>query len=336
MTNKKFGFLVMRAQPLHTGHRYIIGKAAKMCDHLTIILGSANSPRTIKNPWTYLERQLEVNRFLAHEGLTNVGIYPINDYIYSDTQWLADFNQIIADVNTDGGETIIFGHTKPGNDYLNWFPQYTNINIETEFDGLNATTIRANWFENSPHLFHEDVVADWEYFKQEDKMFSSYPYPDTLNFCCGDTVLECGGHILLIKRKRAPGRNTWALPGGFKNNTETYIDCAFRELVEETNVRVPEKILRGSVVQTKLYDSPTRGMGIPRNTLAVHIVIGLNADGTFPRVSPMDDALETQWVPIGKIINDMALFDDHSHIIMDMCKVTPVPAHKNARFCFQN
>ena len=83
---------------------------------------------------------------------------------------------------------------------------------------------------------------------------------------------------LLIRRKHDPFAGSWALPGGFKNNKESSLDCAFRELTEETNVRVAEKVLRGSIVQTKLFDDPNRGMGIPRNTLAVHIRIDLNFD----------------------------------------------------------
>ena len=63
------------------------------------------------------------------------------------------------------------------------------------------------------------------------------------------------------------------------NSNETFLDCAVRELIEETNIRVPEKVLRGSIVKTELFDSPKRSFGIPRNTLAVYFRINPDPDG---------------------------------------------------------
>lgn len=333
MTKKKIGFVTLRAQAFHTGHRHMLREAKSKCDLLLILIGSANSARTIKNPFTYHERKHEITKFLQHN-FSDDGfkIYPLNDYKYSDTQWMSDVDAIISENAGADSEVIMFGHQKTGNTYLDLLAvQYKFVNIESIYD-INATEIRNRWFKNERHHFHEDVLADHDYFEKEKVTFAVYPYPETLNFVCGDVVLECAGHILLIKRKHAPGRNTWALPGGFKNNNETSLDCAFRELTEETNVRVAEKVLRGSVVSTKLFDDPTRGMGIPRNTLAVHIRINLNPDGTFPRIAPKDDALEVGFFPIKTIMNDMELFDDHSGIISVMCNVTSLPAHMNPRF----
>lgn len=335
MTKKTIGFVTLRAQAFHSGHRHMLREAHSKCDFLLILIGSANSARTIKNPFTYLERKYEIEKFLQHnfsDSANEFRIYPLNDYKYSDTQWMSDVDAIISENVDANSEVVMFGHHKAGNHYLDWLAaQYKFVNIESIYD-MNATEIRNRWFKNERHHFHEDVLADYDYFEKEKVTFANYPYPETLNFMCGDVVLECAGHILLIKRKHAPGRNTWALPGGFKNNTETSIDCAFRELIEETNVRVAEKVLRGSVVSTKLFDDPKRGMGIPRNALAVHIRIDLNADGKFPRISPKDDALEVGFFPIKTIMNDMELFDDHSGIISVLCSVNAIPAHMNPRF----
>lgn len=329
----KTGFLIMRAQPLHTGHRDLIRQAKSQCDNLVLLLGSANSPRTIKNPFTYIERKARITQVLKHEFSMDSGIviYPLNDYKYSDTQWLSDVDSIVSGFQTPTNEVVLFGHAKEGNTYLDWFPQYRFINIETIYE-INATQVRAEWFKNQRHNFETVVLEDFDYFEKEKVVFGGYPFPETLNFNCGDAVVECAGQILLIQRKRAPGRGTWALPGGFKNNNETFVDCAIRELVEEANVRIPEKILRGSIVGTRLFDSPTRGMGIARSTLAVHIRVSLNADGSMPRVTPMDDAFEADWFPIKIIMNDMELFDDHSDIISTMCNVSRIPAHLNPRF----
>jgi len=184
-------------------------------------------------------------------------------------------------------------------------------------------------FETEDPEMPATVQADFEYYKAEAVRFSVYPFPDTLNFNCSDSVLECQGHVLLIQRKFAPGKGAWALPGGFRNQRETFLDCAIRELMEETNVRVPEKVLRGSIVKTELFDSPERSFGIPRNTLAVYMRINPNPDGTLPRANGADDAAECRWVSLTDALNKYELYDDHAAIISKVTGVMPFPAFVN-------
>lgn len=184
-------------------------------------------------------------------------------------------------------------------------------------------------FKSGNSGFEPEVVEDWKYFQNEKKLFENYPFPETLSFNCADALVECSGHVLLIQRARAPGRGTWALPGGFKNRAETFLDCAVRELQEETNIRVPEKVLRGSIVNKQLFDDPTRGNGIPRVTLCVHFIISPNVDGSLPRANGADDAADCGWYPIREVMSNMKLFDDHLSIISSMLKVMPVAAHLN-------
>lgn len=339
MTQKKtlLGFLVGRFNPLHAGHRDLIRQAASESESLLVLIGSANSPRTIKNPFTFHERENAILQFLNHEGINNVYIYPLNDYKYSDSQWLSDVSSIIEENRQffPDSSVTMFGYMKDGNEYLKMFPQYKFRNIKTKYE-ICSSDIRKDWFDNARHNFDPDVVADYDYFKKEKELFKNYPFPETLNFNCGDVIVECSGHVLLIQRKHAPGKNSWALPGGFKNSNETFIDCAIRELFEETNIRIPEKVIRGSIINTRLFDAVDRGMGLPRTTLAVHIKVGLDADGDLPRAKGADDAITCQWFPIDHILNNMQLFDDHSGIISVMCGTMPVPAHKNPKFRFQN
>lgn len=326
------GYLIGRFSPLHSGHMHLIRESRRRCDHLTIFIGSANSARTIKNPWTFHERAEKIQTFLNHQGITNVTLVPQNDYKYNDTQWLGDISSYIEHKRGDA-YVIMFGHNKSGNDYLSWFPQYRCIDIPS-ITNIAATDIRNQWFETSPHMFEPSVMDDFRYFAKEKEQFSGYPYLDTLQFNCGDALVECAGHVLLIKRKRAPGAGTWALPGGYKNGNETFKECIFRELTEETNLRVPEKVLLGSIVSTRMFDSPTRGMGITRNTMACHIKIELNSNGRLPEFRPADDAIDGEWVLISDALNDpkYAMFDDHKDIIMEMLKVLPLPAYKNSHF----
>ena len=62
--------------------------------------------------------------------------------------------------------------------------------------------------------------------------------------------------ILIAKRNLAPGKNKWALPGGFVESTETPETACLRELEEETGLKGKIKRLVGSYIQkTRRYGS---------------------------------------------------------------------------------
>ena len=320
----KTGVFIGRFQPVHIGHIHAISIASLQCEELIVLIGSSNQCSSIKNPWSYYERKRELDKRFWQEKLTNIRILPLNDYPYNDSQWIADVRSTLEFAGAEN--PVLFGHMKDGNDYLKWFPDFEFKDIQS-IHNICSTDVRLEMFKNNSSQMPKNVKDDWEYYENEKKIFSVYPYPDTLNFNCADTIVECQGHILLIKRKFSPGKDTWALPGGFKNRNETFFDCAIRELFEETNIRVPEKVIRGSVVSTQLFDSPKRSFGIPRNTLAVYIRISPNSDGSLPRANGMDDAAETKWVSLNDALNEYQLYDDHKFIVSQMTRVMPLPAY---------
>lgn len=324
----KLGILIGRFQvpEMHEGHRFLVREIQSQCDKVLILFGSANRTRSVKNPFTYRERAEATKRLFPE-----VICAPLNDYPYNDSQWMADVAATIDHVvdilckeNDICPVPILYGHHKDGNDYLKWFPQFEYVNINSEID-ISGTEVR----NSHKHLLPESVQIDMEYFAKEKDMFKNYPFPEALNINCGDAVLECSGHILLIKRGRSPGMGNWALPGGHKNTNETFLQCALRELVEETNIRIPERVLIGSIERTYLFDSPTRSSGIPKSTLAVHIVVKPDPNGSLPRANGQDDAVETRWVPISDILNKYRMHDDHGDIISEMTGVMPKIAFAN-------
>lgn len=324
----KTGILIGRFQPFHIGHLHSVGVAASQVDKLYILVGSANACRSIKNPWTFAERKDMIRSKLWSNHINNVEIVPLNDYPYNDTQWIADVRATAE--HYEMGKPVLFGHMKEGNDYLKWFPDWKFRDIETPHP-VNATSIRQRMYATDDPVLPKTVHDDFAYYEKEKQAFEYYPFPETLNFNCGDAVVECQGHVLLIRRLRAPGAGAWALPGGFKNQDETFLDCAVRELQEETNIRVPEKVLRGSIVKTELFDSPKRSFGIPRNTLAVYFRINPDPDGGLPRANGADDAAECKWFPLTDVLNSMELYDDHAHIISKVTGVVPMPAFVGVR-----
>lgn len=319
----KTGIFIGRFQPVHAGHIHALGIAASQVDKLYILVGSSNACRSIKNPWTYSERVNMIRSKLWSNHITNVTFVPLNDYPYNDTQWIADVRATVEHYNM--GTPTLFGHMKQGNDYLSWFPDWKFKDVEAQYN-VNATDVRQKMFETESPDMPATVHADYAFYQKEKQTFANYPFPETLNFNCSDAILECQGHVLLIQRKFAPGAGAWALPGGFRNQQETFLDCAVRELIEETNVRVPEKVLRGSIVKTELFDSPKRSIGIPRNTLAVYMRISPNPDGSLPRANGADDAAVCKWVTLTDALNNYELYDDHAAIISKVTGVMPLPA----------
>ena len=260
---------------------------------------------------------------LRTANISNCEIVPLNDYRYSNTQWMSDVRSTAE--HYEMGVPTLFGHMKDGNDYLTWFPDWKFKDIET-IHMINSSSIRKRMFETLDTEIPATVQADYAFYKKEAVTFSAYPFPETLNFNCSDAILECQGHVLLIQRKFAPGAGAWALPGGFREQRETFLDCAIRELQEETNVRVPEKVLRGSIVKTELFDDPSRSFGIPRNTMAVYMRISPNPDFSLPRANGADDAASCKWIPLTDALNTIEMYDDHKDILSKVTGVNPMPA----------
>ena len=68
-----------RMRPQHLAHTEILQRASNLAHKTLVLVGSANSPRTIKNMLTY-EEVAENIRASTH--IRNLEIEPLNDYLY--------------------------------------------------------------------------------------------------------------------------------------------------------------------------------------------------------------------------------------------------------------
>lgn len=334
---KKYDTLVLigRFQPFHNAHLTIVQRAKVMCRRLVIITGSANQPRTYKNPFTSEEREQMIMRATA--GLIDsdffISVEPNPDTIYNDQAWAIRVQGLVSKHQILGGKTGIIGHRKDDSSfYFDMFPQWPFEQVES-IEPLSAVNIRNLFFKEDVNMnFIKNVVPpttldflssfkdteDWKQIIKErefiagyKKQYASLPYPPV--FVTTDAVVIQSGHVLMIKRRAEPGKGLWALPGGFLNaDTDKSVQaCAIRELKEETGIKVPVPVLIGSIVDCKVFDAierSTRGRTI---THAFKIVL---PDGELPKVKGQDDAEKAKWVPIAELDSSLC-YEDHYEIL---------------------
>ena len=63
------------------------------------------------------------------------------------------------------------------------------------------------------------LVEEQAYIKRYKDIWADAPYAPT--FVTTDAVVIQSGHVLLVKRRTAPGKGLWALPGGFLKEVST-------------------------------------------------------------------------------------------------------------------
>lgn len=107
--------------------------------------------------------------------------------------------------------------------------------------------------------------------------------------------------VLLVKRKKDPFKDKWALPGGFLEDEEPLKHGAKRELEEETGLKIP------NLKQLHTFGTPGRD---PRGR-TISITFWGEVDSE-EKVKGNDDAAEAGWFNL----NDLPeLAFDHSEIL---------------------
>jgi len=102
----------------------------------------------------------------------------------------------------------------------------------------------------------------------------------------GVIIFRQDGKVLLGKRKGSHGANTWAFPGGHPEEGETFVECAKREVLEETGLAL-EYLIEGFVTEDFFPAISTQ--------YQTHFVIAKHTDGT-PKIKEPNKCEEWCWV----------------------------------------
>ena len=113
--------------------------------------------------------------------------------------------------------------------------------------------------------------------------------------------------VLLVKRKKAPYKGQWSIPGGKQRLGETVTQAVRRELMEETGVEVNELTLI-DVIDIMVPDEEGK-------ILYHYIVADYRAHWLSGECSPGDDALDVEWFNLKKL-GSISLLDKTRKIIL--------------------
>ncbi len=315
--------IIGRFQPLHNGHLALFEKAFSFTDEVVVVLGSARQARTPKNPFSAAEREAMIRaQFPDHD----ISFVHMRDY-HDDNTWNA------AVRNAVGRHARLISFEKDDSSYyLRNFPEWECIPVAAQGD-LSATEVRellfstdeAKWmligtrapavitnylklWSKTPQFLA--LQAEFDYYKAYRAKRGPGPH------VTADSVMVNNGKVLLVRRGGLPGAGLLALPGGFVEPGERLLDCAIREMSEETGLSFTRPYLEKFLAGQRVRDFPGRSL---RGRVISHVFSFHLDTREPPPIKGGDDASEALWVPIGELSRlEDSFFEDHFLVLADL------------------
>jgi bifunctional NMN adenylyltransferase/nudix hydrolase len=328
MQSAELAILIGRFEPFHLGHLALLEQALSIAPRALLIVGSARGPRMAKNPFTVEERIAAIRASLTPAQLPRVGFEAVRDY-YDEPRWAG---AVKAAVSRHGaGSVALVGFRKDDTSaYLSLFPEWQQHDLprQAPIDGtalrelyfgsqgpeLPEALVRAvpggvagflREFRGTPHFVR--LREELEALARSRAQYGSGP------FVTVDALVTAADHLLLVQRGRAPGKDLWALPGGFLDGSERLLTGALRELREETGIATPDSELRAAFRSAVVFDHPQRSQRGRTITHAHHFAL---SGSRLPEVEGADDAQAARWVATSSLGGmGEELFEDHFQII---------------------
>lgn len=111
----ELGIIVGRFQTFHTGHEYMVEKAAAVCERVAIFIGSSQESGTQKNPFTYETRERILKKLFGD----TVEIYPLPDIGVGNNSAWGEY--VLENVKMNCGRTPDLLVSGKEERRLNWF-----------------------------------------------------------------------------------------------------------------------------------------------------------------------------------------------------------------------
>ena len=335
----RLDYLVLIGQfaPFHNGHLALLRRALEQAQTVIVLMGSARRARNSRHPWNENERE-QMLRSAVPDASKRIVVHPLPDHLYNENVWIGAAQGAVRDAI--GAQPaapprvgMMSGPFPPSVDTVRAFPQWvheecpwtdmptTNELREQYFEGTEdgMALVRANVppavfpmleaFRKSPE--YRALAEEHAFVKNYRQGWTAAPYPPT--FVTVDAVVVHSGHLLLVARGAQPGKGLWALPGGFVRGNERLMDAVIRELRDETRLKLPAPVLRGSLRSHDVFDHPERSL---RGRTITHAYYFEFPSGDLPAVKGGDDAAKARWFPLADLRSlESRMYEDHFYIV---------------------
>jgi len=341
----EFDLLVVlgRFQPVHNGHIALLRTALAKAQEVVVLVGSAQRPRCIRNPFTFREREAMLRGAVVEQigaaDEARLSVLPLKDSLYLPYRWQQRVQRALA-VKTDRimNDSLRVGVVKVEGDanalisalpWLEHFPIQkaacpSSSTLRNEFLALSIKDLEPWLKHNEGTALSKKAVTFLRQFAT-DKLYAALqqeyakitgfidswrtaPYTPTFHTC--DALLTCGAHVLLIQRDQFPGEGLWAMPGGFVDPAEAVETGVLRELQEETGVSLDPYQCR--LIGKREFDYPFRSARGRVFTTLYHFELPFK--GALPEIKASDDARNAKWISFGNLRSDL-IFEDHYDIL---------------------
>ncbi|MDR2636949.1 MAG: NUDIX domain-containing protein [Zoogloeaceae bacterium] len=324
--------LIGRFQPFHRAHAALLRAALAAAGRVLLVLGSAFQARSARNPFTWEERAAMIGACLDAGDVQRVDFVPVRDY-YDDRRWAAAVGEAVRAKAGQEGDALRFAlvgfHKDASSRYLDLFAQWHFLAMPCQGE-IDASTIRRIYFtdkESAPASLHDLVppavfhfLGNWAAQPAFAAMQEEYLAIEagkarwgTGPFITLDAVVTAARHVLLVRRRNAPGKGLWAIPGGFLEGRERLLEGAIRELKEETRLQTADTDLAAALRAVAVFDHPERSQ---RGRVITHAHWFALPCAAPPAVAGADDASEARWFPVARLAGmESMFFEDHFHIL---------------------
>lgn len=145
-----------RFEPFHVGHERVIREGLRRARYMVVLVGSANEPRTFRNPFSCQERIQMIRDCFQND--PRLVLLPLEDSSYNLDDWIERAHQAVDQaweqiktqnpVVPDRPSTALIGHAKDATSfYLKLFPRWASIDVPQEHP-MSATGVRHQVFGN--------------------------------------------------------------------------------------------------------------------------------------------------------------------------------------------